>query len=136
MTTFGINDDEIPVALVLDRNIGARLLDIVSRVPVWLIGSPSNRDLARAIWQDEPKANLTIFESDQVKPVDCLSAIGTIDVHAHEYNDEFLYDTLLVIGLDTNEGVENELAAFNFTDFRRTETGLVARRARVAHPSA
>jgi hypothetical protein len=115
------------VALVLSEDAGSLLHSLASRVPVWVVGSPSNTLLARDIWslaQNNPQVSVTTFvPGEPFSPLErAVSLIDTIEEH-HPGLRHFE-----VFGLDLSTPAKAAFAAAGFGQFSSISGGFCASR--------
>jgi hypothetical protein len=120
------------VSVVLDREFGSRLLGLLESGPVWVVDSPTNREVAQKLWAEFPDRNhltgITVFKTGITRtPAETLiSEIATIDLHHGEYSADPPYTAIRVFGCEPEHEVRNALAEFGFDSFRPTVDGFEA----------
>jgi hypothetical protein len=123
------------VGVVLHENYGDTLLDLLSRMSVWVVDTPTNRAAAETIWASRPDHNkltsLTTFKvaADASAAERCLGELDTIDLHHGEYSTNPPYSELEVFGLVLTEDIRRRFTEAGFDRFEITEDGFVAYRA-------
>jgi hypothetical protein len=87
--------DPYRVVVVLDREYGERLSQLVGQAPVWIIDTPTNRAEAQKIWAaDSNRSHLdgvTTFKtkSDSSSEEVLINELDTIDDHHGIYNLDY-----------------------------------------------
>ena len=128
------------VGLVLHEDYGDKLLDLLARMPVWIVDTSSNREAAQKIWASRPgQSHLTGLTTFKVALGDstverCLGELSTIDLHHGEHSASPPYSELEVFGLGLTEDVRRGFIEAGFQRFEVTEDGFVAYRARQVYP--
>jgi hypothetical protein len=121
------------VALVLDREFGARLADLARDVHVWAVRSAADEDAATRVWATPPRhsqLSVTLFDaSDHTAEEACADILSTIDEHHGEYSDDRALDAMEVSGVGLTQRIEDELAALRF-DAEPSDQGFIAVRRR------
>ena len=120
------------VGLVLHEDYGDRLTELLARMPLWVVDTPSNREAAQRIWSSRPGQShltgLTTFKvaSDSSAVERCLGELDTIDLHHGEYSASPSYSELEVFGLALTEDVRRGFVEEGFAKFEVTDDGFVA----------
>ena len=122
------------VFVVLDREYGERLSELVRTGPVWIVDTPLNRATANKVWAVHPSRShldgVTTFKTgDDCSPEDTLiNELDTIDLHHGPYSSNPPYTVLEVIGAVLSERLKSELSQFGFDSFQATTEGFHAAR--------
>ena len=119
------------VYVVLNREYGERLFDLVPKGPVWIVDTPPNREAAQSLWAaDKAQTHLTgvtTFKAGDCPAEDALiNEMDTIDLHHGIYSAEPPYTVLEVIGTPITELVKTELTVFGFNEFEAVGDGFRA----------
>jgi hypothetical protein len=122
------------VSVVLDREFGPRLLELLDTGPVWAVDSPANRDSAQKLWLEFPERDhldgVTVFKT----VADCspgqmlIDEMETIDMHHGVYSADPAYTVLRVFGCELQPEIRKTLAKFGFDSFSRIDDGFEATR--------
>ena len=122
------------VSVVLDRDYGPRLSDLLKLGPVWAIDSEVNRAVAQRFWQGSPPRDeldgLTVFTAANDRaPEDVLiDEFETIDLHHGSYSADPPYTAVRVIGTPLTERIRDELSEYGFNSFEVMDEGFRAAR--------
>ena len=122
------------VSIVLDREFGARISELLESGPVWVVDSPINRDSAQKLWAEFPSRNhldgASIFKAAlDASPAQTLfNNMETINLHHGVYSANPAYTAVNVIGCNLTSEIQEFLAAFGFNSFKRTNHGFQATR--------
>ena len=122
------------VCIVVDREFGERLAEIERSVPVWIVGTPTNKAVAQRLWKENPRENhltgITTFnDGASFAREDVLVGIlQTIDLHHGPYSADPPYTIIEVIGTSLRSTIEKEMSAYGFNEFKATAEGFIARR--------
>jgi hypothetical protein len=122
------------VFVVLDREFGPRLRQLLELGPIWVVDSAANRDSAQKLWTEFPARNhlngVTLFKTaPDCSPAQFLiDEMETIDLHHGVNSADPPYTVISVIGCDLNPEIHAVLASFGFNSFNRTEEGFEATR--------
>jgi hypothetical protein len=120
------------VFVVLDRNYGERVSDLVQAGAVWVVDTPLNRSAAQKVWADEPNRDhldgVTTFKfGEDSSPEDILiNELDTIDEHHGIYSANPPYTVLEAIGTSISERPRSKLSQFGFNQFETTSKGFRA----------
>ncbi|MGH9496351.1 MAG: hypothetical protein ACRD3B_15230, partial [Candidatus Sulfotelmatobacter sp.] len=120
------------VFVVLDREYGERLSQLVETSPVWIVDTPQNRAVAKGIWSVEPGRShldgVTTFKTaDDSSAEDALlQELETIDLHHGVYSANPPYTVVEVIGTGISDRVKGKFAEFGFDQFEPTSHGFRA----------
>jgi hypothetical protein len=84
------------VFVVVDKQYGERLRELVRTGPVWVVDTPTNRSTAEKLWAERPDAShlegVTIYNSSATSPEDALlEELDTIDLHHGAYSADPRY---------------------------------------------
>ena len=122
------------VCVVLDRECGPRLRELLKSGPVWAVDSPANRDVAQMLWKEYPNRNhldgITVFKTAAGRsPAQVLAdEIDNIDLHHGVHSANPAYAVIRVVGCELNAAVQETLAIYGFDSFDHTADGFEARR--------
>jgi hypothetical protein len=120
------------VFVVLDRDYGQRLVDLVQTGPVWIVDTPSNRTVAQRIWAGDPNRSylegVTTFKFTEGSSSEdiLINELATIDDHHGTYSANPPYTVIEVIGTGISDKVKDEMARFGFNQFEPTSGGFRA----------
>jgi hypothetical protein len=119
------------VFVVVDKQYGERLRELVRTGPVWVVDTPTNRSAAEKLWAERPDAShlegVTIYKSSATSPEDALlEELDTIDLHHGAYSADPPYTILEAIGASATEKVKAELAHYGFNQIFPTSAGFRA----------
>jgi hypothetical protein len=122
------------VALVLDPEFGEKIVDLASRIHVWVVASPTNCSIAKALWGNQPirtpsiETGITTFDVDlNATPEQwCKGILGTIDLHHGEHSHTPPYSRLEIYGLPFNDTLRLIFSDYGFTSFQQTDHGFKA----------
>jgi hypothetical protein len=120
------------ISVVLDREFGLRLRQLLEAGPVWVVDSPTNRDSAEKIWAEFPERDhldgVTVFKSAATRdPAEILTGeLPAIDLHHGVHSADPAYAAIRVIGCELKPDVQEVLAGFGFDSFTRTPEGFEA----------
>lgn len=124
--------DPYRVFVILDREYGERISQLVEKSPAWIVDTPKNRAAAQSIWSVDTSRNhldgVTTFKApDDSSPEDTLmQELETIDLHHGVYSANPPYTVVEVIGTGISEKVKEKLAEFGFDQFEPTSEGFRA----------
>ncbi len=122
------------VSVVVDREFGLRLREILPAGPIWVVDTPANREAAQKLWAEFPGHNhltgITLFDFGATStPAEILIGnMGTIDLHHGEYSADPPYTVIRVIGCTLEPEVQASLIEFGFDSFVPTADGFGATR--------
>jgi hypothetical protein len=122
------------VSVVLDREYGTRLSQLVLNGPVWIVDTPTNRAAAEMFWKAFPDRQhpdgVTVFKSKNTGSAETtlLANLYTIDLHHNAYSSDPPYTALEVIGTSLSEKIKTELSEYGFDEFLATSEGFRAER--------
>jgi hypothetical protein len=126
--------DPYRVVVVLDREYGERLSQLVGQAPVWIVDTQTNRAEAQKIWAaDSNRSHLdgvTTFKakSDSSSEEALINELDTIDEHHGIYSANPPYTVVEVIGLSISDKLKNKFSQFGFNQFESTPQGFCAKR--------
>jgi hypothetical protein len=126
--------DPYRVVVVLDREYGERLSQLVGQAPVWIIDTPTNRAEAQKIWAaDSNRSHLdgvTTFKtkSDSSSEEVLINELDTIDDHHGIYSANPPYTVVEVIGTSISDRLKSKFSQFGFNQFESTPRGFCAMR--------
>lgn len=124
--------DKEMVCLVLDPNYGERIALLAKRFNVWVVDTPTNRNVVERLWQqarrDGATSDVTTFKvSAGENPVDtCLGTLRAIENHHNEYAQPPPYRMVEVFGLVLSDPLQEALEKQDFTKFEKTDEGFKA----------
>lgn len=122
------------VSVVLDREFGPRLGEILDTGPVWAVDSPGNRDSAQKPWSEFPDRDhlrgVTVFKTatDRSAQQSLIDEIETIEMHHGVYSADPAYTVLRVIGCELQPDIQRALEDLGFDSFSQTDNGFEATR--------
>ena len=105
------------VGLVLDQDYGKRLKELVERMAVWIIGTPSNAAVARELRNQQPKPPYMITTFNPPSEVDesCFEYLmDEIDLHHGYYSQTPAFAKLEVIGLEPSPTIDTVWTEYGF----------------------
>jgi hypothetical protein len=126
--------DPYRVTVVLDREYGERLSQLIAQGPVWVVDTPTNRAVAQKIWSADPNRShldgITTFKTGSASsPEDALLCeLDTIDLHHGVHSANPPYTVVEVIGTSISDRLRCELSQFGFDQFEATPQGFRAMR--------
>jgi hypothetical protein len=122
------------VFIVLDREYGERISDLVHRGPVWIVDTSLNGAAAQKFWADYPNRDhldgVTTFKfGEDSSPEDILlGELDTIDLHHGIHSANPPYTVIELIGTSISERLRSKLSQFGFDQFEATLHGFSALR--------
>ena len=122
------------VFVVVDREYGERLLELVQMGPVWIVDTPANRTVAQQIWAATPERShldgVTTFKFVETSSSEdiVINALDTIDLHHGTYSANPPYTVLEVIGSEITAKLKAEFSQFGFNEFQEIAQGFRATR--------
>jgi hypothetical protein len=125
-----MNADAYKVALVVDKDFGEKLLELASRLHVWVCSTPQNRKLAAVFWAEQAahslECGLTTFKVDDGHSPEemCVNIIGTIDLHHGEFSHNPAWSVLEVYGAQHTPKVEEAFKKYGAKRFEKTSGGF------------
>ena len=129
-----MSSDPYSVSIVLDREFGPRLRELLKIGPVWAVDTPANRETAQVLWKENPSRNhldgITVFKaaSDRSLSQMLIDEMETIDMHHGVYSADPAYTIIRVVGCELNPEIQQNLSKYGFDFFNRTADGFEARR--------
>jgi hypothetical protein len=121
------------VGLVFDPQFGEDLEALASRMHVWVIDSPANREVAERIWATGARGSIergvTTFGEGAPgadREAQCLGMLESVDLHHGEYSHDPPYSVLEVIGVKASPVLRKGLGEFGFQEFTDTPEGFRA----------
>jgi hypothetical protein len=127
-----MGSDRYSVSIVLDRNFGQRLRELLKTGPVWAVDSPTNRDCAQKLWAEFPARDhldgVTIFKcAEGGSPEQVfINHMGIIDDHHGVHSANPPYTAISVFGSGLTPDVRQVLGSFGFDSFTATNDGFEA----------
>jgi hypothetical protein len=126
------------VGIIVDPQFGQRLDQLASRLPIWIVDTPVNRQAAERRWQQKEEAthtepgDVTTFTVDTAQTPEewCASVLGVVDAHHDEYSHNPPYDAVEVVGAQLTDPLLEALSAFGLTEIEPLDSGFRARRVR------
>ena len=100
-----MNNKPSCVHVIVDPLYGARLRNLPTDEPAWVVDTETNHPIIEAIWKARTSANhlegLTSFKCDPEGNPESwfLNELQTIDLHHGKYSHEPPYSVLNVIGI-------------------------------------
>jgi hypothetical protein len=121
--------DATTIAIVLDEEFSSQLFPLASRVPVWVIDSPSNRPAIESIWaarrlQGVPSELAVFRQIPGLTPASHLLAVLRTVRDQERAEDEPPCEIAEVFGLALTVEVEGELRALVTGRFTATPDGF------------
>jgi hypothetical protein len=128
--------DKVPysVSVVLNREFGPRVRELLKEGPVWVVDSPANCDAAQMLWKEFPSRDhlngVTVFKAAANHSPEqmLICEMETIDMHHGVYSSDPAYTVIRVIGCTLRPEVREALAKFGFDSFNCTAEGFEALR--------
>ena len=120
------------VILVVDKNYGQRLLDLVGTGAIWIIDTETNRMAVKENWHlnPNPKVELSVttfkYSAEATATETCLSILNVIDLHHGECYTG--YSVFEVIGTKLNKRLRAAITELGFNTFVKTAEGFRASR--------
>ena len=127
-----MNPEPYSVSVVVDRNYGQRLHELIQSGPVWIVESPANREASQHIWNSSPTRThldgVTPFKAtDTTSPEDMLVGwMDAIELHHGVYSADPPYTAVRVIGTTVTTQLRHMLGTFGFDFFLPTDDGFHA----------
>jgi hypothetical protein len=122
------------VYVIVDRNFGDRLASLPIGVPVWIVGTPANTDVAHRLWKERPSEDhltgITTFNIswDGSPEENLIDELDMIDLHHGIYSADPPYMRIEVIGTPVSEKIKLAFADYGFDEFSATSSGFLATR--------
>jgi hypothetical protein len=125
--------DPYEVSIVVDRDYGSRLRELLESGPVWAIDSQANREVAQEIWKEFASRDhldgITIFATGKTSPEEAFVAeFDTIDIHHGVYSAGPPYTIARTIGTSLTDRLRAVLSSYGFDSFTTTDEGFKATR--------
>src|ERR1700722_2303708 len=120
------------VFVVLDRDYGQRLTELVRTGPVWIVETPTNFTVAQQIWDASPNRShlegVTTFKFPEGSSCEdiLINELDTIDLHHGTYSANPPYTIIEVIGTGISDRVKSSFTEFGFDQFVPTPQGFRA----------
>jgi len=124
--------DPYKICIVVDREFGERLTTRAPGVPVWIVETPVNRDVAQRLWKERPQeghlTGITTFKASESSSAEdlLLNEMNTIDLHHGSYSSDPPYTVLEVLGTPLSDRIRGELSEYGFVEFRPNVEGFLA----------
>lgn len=129
-----VSSEPYSVSVVLDRDYGLRLCELLRLGSVWAVESPTNRNIAQEIWRENPSRShldgLTIFSATEGSTSEqiLIDELENVDLHHGHYSADPPYTILRVIGAQLTDEVRGMLSELGFDAFETTDGGFEATR--------
>jgi hypothetical protein len=125
--------DPLTVAIIVERDAAARILELADSVHVWAVDTAANRRAAEEVWArrmgKEPELSMTVFQFDEGAPDRVVAAaLDAIDLHHDERSQVVAWSRALVFGAAPSVALLDALRGFGFDEIVVTETGFRASR--------
>jgi hypothetical protein len=127
-----MNQEPYSVSIVLDRNCGQLLRELIGSGPVWIVESPANRESSQQLWESSPTRThldgVTLFKAaDTSSPEETLAGwMDAIELHHGVHSADPPYTAIRVIGATVTTHLREVLATFGFDSFTVTDEGFRA----------
>lgn len=122
---------EYRVALVVEESF-SELVDLVSRMHVWVCASAANCRAAESIWAARPEHSLEIgvttfeFNANDRPEQTLLRVVEDVDLHHGQYSHDPPWTVLEVFGASPTEEVVAALGAYGVRRIEQTPRGFAA----------
>jgi hypothetical protein len=120
------------VALVLDREYGAKLEDLAMKMEVWLVESETNRAAAGALStlaHEWPHISVTIFRAPAALNEESWRfVLDQLQLHQRPSARRVSFETVDVIGVDATPDARRVLSDLGFDTISLTPEGFRATR--------
>lgn len=129
---FSMATGAYSVSVVVDRDYGPKIRELLETGPVWIIDSPANQQFAQRLWAEFPDRThldgVTVFKAPEHRSPEQLfvDQLGTIDLHHGEYSADPAYTVIRVFGCNLTPDVREALASFGFDSFSALDEGFEA----------
>jgi hypothetical protein len=129
------------VFVVVDREFGERLSNLVQGVPVWIVDTQTNKPVVERLWKERPDeghlTGITTFNDlASLSPEDSfLSHLDTIELHHGVYSADPPYTILEVFGTQLTDNAKSVLSEYGFDRFQITSAGFVTSRPKALDPN-
>lgn len=120
------------VFVIVDRDFGERLAALPSEVPVWIVDTSKNKQVAHRLWKERPaESHLTgITTFNDIKGSSAeelfLGIIDTVDLHHGSYSASPPYTIVAVLGVNLTDRIKTELSVYGFSEFQPNSEGFSA----------
>lgn len=127
-----MNQEPYSVSIVVDRNYGQLLRELIEFGPVWIVESPANRESSQQLWESFPTRThpdgVTLFKAAETSsPEDMLvDWMDTIELHHGVYSADPPYTAIRVVGTTVTPHLREVLGTFGFDSFTMTDEGFRA----------
>lgn len=127
-----VNQEPYSVSIVLDRNYGQLLHELIESGPVWIVESSANRESSQQFWRDSPTRNhldgVTLFKAAETSsPEEMLAGwMDAIELHHGVYSADPPYTVIRVVGTTVTPHLRKVLGTFGFDFFMPTDEGFCA----------
>lgn len=125
------------VSVVVDRDYGPEIRELLESGPVWVVNSPNNQESAQSLWKEHPNRThldgVTVFKAPEDRSPEqiFLDQIGTIDLHHGEYSADPAYTVIRCYGCKLTPEIRDALTELGFDSFKSLDEGF-----EVTRPSA
>jgi hypothetical protein len=121
---------DVSVGVVVDADFGDRLLNLATRMPVWVAATPPNRAAAERVRATLPDSDVTTFTVDPAGTPDawCIAELETIELHHGEHSEKPAYSVLETFGGEGTPALIRELCALGFGGIAWVSKRIHARR--------
>ena len=122
------------VLVIMDPQYGEKLRDVWPGRPVWIVQSPVNMPVVRALWararETDPQTCITGMTCDPEEDPErsLMDWLGVVDCHHDIASTPAPYTCLTVAGATLTKNVQAALEVLGFAEFVGTADGFVARR--------
>ena len=120
------------VAVVVDPDYAARVIELSRGCHVWIVRSEANDVVVGSIRQDDGgyslEAGVTDFIGDETPEASFLSILSAVEEHHGEYSHDPPLSVIEVIGMESSAAVRDELELYGFRDIEPSSNGFIARR--------
>jgi|SRR4030095_14875329 hypothetical protein len=126
------------VAVVLDTEFGEQLLALASRMPVWIVDTPTNCAAAQRCWDLNARqthlGGVTTFKIDQAQSPETwlLDILANVDLHHGQYSQNPPYRAVEVFGAKLTSELRDAFAQFGLVEFAQRSGGFVATKSSIA----
>lgn len=128
-----MNDPKAPYSVAVVVDVAFAALDEIARhMPVWIVDSPYNRDLAVNYWREHAGQShtegVTTFKvSESASPEDwCADVLSDVDLHHGEYSHAPPYSVVEVFGTPLSDRLRAAFAEWGFAEFEQRSSGFQA----------
>jgi hypothetical protein len=118
---------EASVAIVVDAAFGDALLELSSRMPVWICGTSVNLQAAEKCRKSvQPPPDVTTFNVGVSESPEAmfLGVLADVDLHHGEHSKEFPWTNLHVLGVGLTPAIRNLLSEYGIQEFSNLFTGF------------